>query len=297
MRAVAGTGTRCTMIKLNELLRLERPLAILDVETTGLDPRQDRVIQLGIKMHYPDKDPVAWKSYINPERPIINTQHGITDEHIQGCNRCSSPKKTHPREDCSDHVANPTFAQLAPSLSRKLLEIDICAYNGEFDVSFIKEEMKRSNVEWSWKGHIVDPFIIYKAKRGHTLTNCFLEYGGPGGWPLPPDTEVTGAHDAGNDVEMTEVALRGQLLRYENLPRSVQELSEFCYPHPVNAVDRKGKFVWLNGVAAFNFGKWRGRLITDPEVRGYLKWMASEIREDDVREICENALKGIYPQP
>lgn len=280
---------------LNQILKLERPLVIFDFETTGLDAEVDRVIQLGITFHFPDKDPVSRATLIDPETPILNDQHGITDEDIRMCHKCKDPEAVHPKADCQIYAKCPTFRALAPDLARRLINVDLGGYNVNFDIKFMKAEMKRAGVPWAWDGHIVDPLQIYRFKRGHTLTNCYLEFGSEDGTPLPKDTKVEDAHDAGADVRMTETALRGQLLRFPDLPRTVKELADFCFPHPENAVDKTGKFVWLNGEAAFNFGKWRGRLLRDPSCRGYLKWMGSGDFSDEVKDICNSAVDGDFP--
>lgn len=260
---------------LNKILILDRPLAILDFETTGLNPDIDRVIQAGITMHYPDKDPIEWNSLINPGIPITNSnKHKITDEMVKD---------------------KPTFSHHAAGLSKHLLTSDICGYNIPFDIGFLKAEMRRANTPFDWNNHIIDALQIYKIKRGHTLTNCYLEFGGENGEPLPPNTKVDEAHDAGFDVMMTQTSLRGQLLRFPNLPRTVKELADFCFPHPENAVDKTGKFVWVGNEAAFNFGKWRGKLLKDPSVRHYLRWLSEADFPEDVKKIARDALDGHFP--
>ncbi len=253
---------------LNTILKLERPLGVLDFETTGINPKEDRVIQIALTIHYPHRKEISWASYINPERPITNTDnHNITDEMVR--------------------VA-PTFRQIGPALEPKIRHIDWMGYNVHFDLDFLTEEMKRAGVEWKNEGFIIDPMHIYKMRHGHNLTNAYCRYVDPKGF--------TGAHNAIIDVAATEAVLIGQLQEYTDLPRTVKDLSNFCFPHPENAVDKTGKFVWIENDAAFNFGKWRGRKLNDPEVRGYLSWMANRGDfSDEVKEIASNALSGKFP--
>lgn len=260
---------------LNQILLLERPLAILDCETTGLSPEVDRIIQIAITIHYPDKDPIPWASLINPGIPIANHEHhGITDEHVKDA---------------------PSFQEHAEGLANYILASDIGGYNVLFDIGFLKAEMKRAGIAFEWKGHVIDPLLIYKIKRGHTLSNAYLEYGGENGEPI--NTPFEDAHDASADVRATEIVLRGQLLRHTNLPRTVAELAGFCFPRNENSIDETGKFIWVNGEAAFNFGKWRGKLLKDRQVRGYLGWIANvgEFSEE-VKEIAQDALDGVFPE-
>lgn len=260
---------------LNQFLQLERPLIVFDCETTGLNPEVDRIIQMAVTIHYVDKDPVAWVSFINPEMPIENhALHGITNDMVKDA---------------------PPFAFYAEQLAAQFLQADLCGYNVAFDLNFLKAEMKRANIPFDWRGHIVDPLIIYKLKRPHTLSNAFLEFGGHEG--NPTDIPFDDAHDASADVTATEHVLRGQLLRYPTLPRTVDKLSEVCFPKNENAIDPDGKFVWAGNDPVFNFGKWRGKSLKDPSTRSYLRWVADKGEfSSEVKTIASNALSNIYPE-
>jgi hypothetical protein len=91
--------------------------------------------------------------------------------------------------------------------------------------------------------------------------------------------------------------LRGQLLRYPDLPRTIKELSEYCFPRRPGAIDRKGMLVWHNDEPCIAFGKYakqgpvplRG---VDPK---YLHWICENNFPLDVKEILRAALQGIYP--
>jgi DNA polymerase-3 subunit epsilon len=254
---------------LNKILKLERPLAVLDLETTGLNPEVDRICQIAVTIHYPHKDPIDWSSFINPEIPILNTEnHSISDEMVKDA---------------------PLFKIVAPALAPNLLKSDLCGYNiKDFDLKFLRVEMQRAGVDWPWEGHIVDPLFIYRFKKGHNLLNAYKEYVDVNGF--------SGAHNAAVDVAATIAVLIGQLNRHEDLPRTVKELSSFCFPRNENAVDEQGKFVWIEDEAAFNFGKWRGKKISDPTIRGYLHWMANlGDFSQEVKDIAQNALDGIFP--
>ncbi len=275
---------------LNKILRLERSLVVLDLETTGLNPDIDRVVQIAVTVHYLHRDPVHWSSLINPEIPILNTKnHSIADSDVLACSKCKQADFHHPSEQCQEFTAYPFFRDVAPKLAPRITNVDICGYNVQFDIGFMRAEMKRSQIEWPWDGHIIDPLHIYRMRQGHTLSNAYIRYVDPAGF--------TGAHDAGNDVRATEAVLLGQLAEYQDLPRTVKELSAFCFPHPENAVDKTWKFVWVGNDCAFNFGKWRGKLLKDPQVKGYIRWM-STLGEfsDEVKDIVRDAILGIYPE-
>lgn len=252
---------------LNSILQLERPLAVLDLESTGVNVDQDRIVQIAITIHYPHRDPIAWTTLINPERPIPNSHvHGVKDDDV---------------------VDHPRFVQVAPALAPKLLKADIAGYNVTFDVNLLRAEMRRANVEWNWEGHMIDAYQIFRMKVGHTLTNAYKRFVDPAGFP--------DAHDAGKDVAATEKVLHAQLREFTDLPRTVKALSEVCFPKPQDAVDGSGKFVWREGSVVCNFGKHKGVKLENMP-RAYLTWMfeTGDFR-DDVKTLVQNALQGGYP--
>lgn len=267
------------MVNLAEILQLDRPLAVLDLETTGFDETKDRICQIGVTVHYPHRDPIKWASLVDPQCPITNGKesHGITDEDVRG---------------------KPTFRQIAPVLAPKILNVDIMGYNVEFDIKFLRAEMQRCGVNWPWSGHIVDAYRIYRKMMPHNLSNAYIEFGGENGTALPPGSRLEGAHDAGVDVTATEIVLRGQLLRWPNIPRTVRELAEFCFPPVKDAIDKAGKFVWKGDEPCINFGKYakNGPCPMKQVGRDYWKFICDNDFPPDVKELAAAAMSGVYPQ-
>ncbi|HWH76256.1 MAG TPA: exonuclease domain-containing protein, partial [Candidatus Binatus sp.] len=101
-------------------------LAVIDVETTGLNPyRHDRVIELAaLVMNLDGEVSREFVTLINPERDIgPTTIHGIT---------------------ASDIVAAPQFAEVAGSLIEILNGcVAIAGHNIRFDHSFLSAEFSR----------------------------------------------------------------------------------------------------------------------------------------------------------
>ena len=91
-------------------LRLDRPLACLDFETTTVDVETARIVQIGIfKIYPPQKDGpyhFEYETLINPTEPIpaeATAIHGITDEMVKD---------------------KPTFAEIAPVIDSILVDCD-----------------------------------------------------------------------------------------------------------------------------------------------------------------------------
>lgn len=268
-------------VNLAEYLLLTRPLAVIDLETTGFDETKDRICQISVTIHYPSREPIHWDTYVDPQCPITNSKesHGITDADVQD---------------------QPTFLQIAPALAPKLLHVDITGFNVDFDLKFLRAEIKRANVTWPWNNHVVDAFKIYMKMLPHNLTNAYREFGGEHGERLPEGETLDDAHDAAVDVRATEIVLRGQLLRWPNLPRTVEALSEFCFPHRKDAIDSIGKFVWVENEPCITFGKYTrasgGKPFPMRQIdRNYWRFITDNDFPEDCKAIAQAAMMGIYP--
>jgi len=254
-------------INLAEILTLERPLAVLDFETSGLNPDLDRILSMGITIHYSHREAIPWYTLVNPGIPIPPNVHRITNEMVANA---------------------PTFADIAPALAPKLVHLDIAGYYVEFDIAFLRAEMKRANVIWEWDGYKVDSLQIYRKLKPHSLQEAYKEYVDKAGFDNP--------HQADKDVAATEAVLRGQLMKHPNLPRTVKELSEFCFPNKgVVGLDRGGKLTWAGGHAVLTFGKWKNTPLHLVDI-SYLQWCMTTNFPDDVKAILAEAIVGNFPK-
>ncbi len=100
----------------------ETPIAILDLETTGLNPGADRVVEISIVRLEPDGSTrLVLDTLVNPLRPMAATEiHGITEEDV---------------------AEAPSFAEVAGNVLRELSGCVIAAYNVEFDMRFLQFEL------------------------------------------------------------------------------------------------------------------------------------------------------------
>jgi DNA polymerase-3 subunit epsilon len=265
-------------MNLATILQLQRPLSVVDTETTGTNPETDRICQIAITIHYPlatdggsSRDPIAWSSLVNPGIPIpaeTTAIHHITDEMVR--------------------TARP-FRDMAPKLSKSLTNIDFCGFNVPFDLKMIAAEMKRAGASWSYESaSIIDAHRIYRILHPRNLSAAYSEFVGA----EPPSD----AHDAGIDVRMTEEVLAGQLNLHPEIPRDIKALHDYCWPKAADAVDGQRKFKWVNGEACIAFGKFNGAPLRTME-KGYLKWMMNGDFAADTKRIVEDALSGAYPSP
>lgn len=256
---------------LNRLLQLTRPLAVLDLETTGINVMHDRIIQIAITIHYPDKDPIAWTQLVNPGIPIpaASTEaHGLTDADVRDA---------------------PVFTTMAGALASKLVNLDFAGYNVTFDLRVLSAEMARANVKWAYAdAHVIDAAAIYFKRFPRNLEAAYREFVGPDSFK---------AHDAGADVRATEQVLAGQLERYSDLPRTIPELSTVCFPKAANAdvgLDAKGKLAWQGDAVVLTFGKHRNIPLKKVPVT-YLDWLLENDFPEDFKTIIRQARTGTVP--
>lgn len=256
-------------------LQLQRPIAFFDLETTGLDTDNDRIVEICVVKWQPNGDREIKTRRVNPLRPIppdATAVHGIGDADVADC---------------------PDFGKLAKGLHALLDGCDLGGYNIErFDVPMLQAEFKRHQLVWpaDWT-QIVDVYGIFASRERRDLAAAVQFYCGH---------DLEDAHSAQADVLATIDVLHGQLQRYADLPNDVATLHAQAHPVDPNAIDPEGKFVWRDGEAVINFSKIKGMPLREMAIheRGFLRWMLDKGKfGDKAREIARNALQSQFPVP
>lgn len=231
-------------------LRLSRPLALIDLETTGINVASDRIIEISILKVNPDgtREQKSWR--VNPTIPIepYATQvHGITNADVADC---------------------PTFRDLAKELHAYINGCDLGGYNSnKFDIPMLAEEFLRAEIEFDASNrHLVDIQNIFHRMEQRTLAAAYKFYCGK---------EMDNAHNAAYDIMVTYEVLEAQLERYENeLQADVPFLSEFSTR--ARTVDLAGRVIYNEkGVEVFGFGKHNGKSVEEifRKEPSYYNWM------------------------
>jgi len=256
-------------------LELDRPLVVFDIESTGVNPRQDRIIELAAIRVEPDGTETSKCWLLNPGvkiPPETTAIHGITDEIVKDC---------------------PTFADKVDEIEAFFAGCDLSGFNSDrFDVPCLEEEFARAgrNFGESRRRH-VDVMRIYHKMEPRDLTAAVRFYCG---------RAHEGAHGAEADARATLDVLKAQMAKYPDLPKTTAAMDEYLVPHdPLNA-DRKGLFRWINGELCVNFGQKRGMRLKDmfTSEQKWLKWFVKGDFEADARMIVKDLLdKGILPDP
>ena len=230
------------------MLQLTKPLAFIDLETTGVNLATDRIIEIAIVKVLPDGKRSAKRKLINPQMPIPRQSseiHGITDEMVKDA---------------------PTFKDVAHELKQMLDGCDIAGYNSNrFDIPMMVEEFLRAEIDFDMKGRkLIDVQNIFHRMEQRTLSAAYKFY---------CNKILEGAHSAEIDATATHEILIAQLERYPDLGTSVDSVLKLIGEEPI--VDFARRFVMENGVEIFNFGKYKGRAVaevlrTEPQ---YYDWM------------------------
>lgn len=266
------------MINLATILQLKRPLTVFDLETTGGNPDLDRIWQISITQHFPLREPARRTHFVNPQIPIPPELIERMEIHPGTLEKVS---------------AAPPFSFYGSTIATLMTDTDYAGHNILFDLRVIRAEFRRLNIEWDWTrtdSKTVCTLRIYQILFPRDLQAAYREFVNPAGF--------TGAHDAGVDVQSTEEVLNGQLMKYPEIPRTVPELADYCFPKDPMWVDQQGKLTWRHGEATIGFGKYQGYTLKELVKRDqkYLKWMLDTDFPRDTKEIVQRALEGEFPQ-
>jgi len=243
-------------------LRLTKPIAFLDLETTGIKVATDRIVEICILREQIDGSTKIKTLRINPEMPIppeVTAIHGITDEDVKDC---------------------PTFKKVANELSQFLDNCDLAGFNSNhFDIPMLVEEFLRAGFDFELKGRrFIDVQNIFHKMEPRNLA---------AGYKFYCDKDLINAHSAEADTIATYEILKAQLDRYADVSirdrkgnivtpivNDVRALSDFSYA--TRAVDLIGHIVYNDkNIEVFNFGKHKGKAVNQVfrDEPSYYDWM------------------------
>jgi DNA polymerase-3 subunit epsilon len=218
------------------MLQLTRPLAVIDLETTGINLASDRIIEIAIIKILPDGTQATKHKLINPEMSIPQASsdiHGITNEKVKDA---------------------PNFKQVANELKQFLDNCDLAGYNSNrFDIPLLVEEFLRIGMEFDTKGRkLLDVQRVFHMMEQRTLSAAYRFY---------CSKNLDGAHSAQIDAGATWEILEAQLLKYPQLGNDVESILKFTGEDEI--IDFARRFAMENGVEIFNFGKHKGRSVAE----------------------------------
>jgi DNA polymerase-3 subunit epsilon len=230
-------------------LNLKRPIIFFDLETTGVDTANDRIVEISMIKIMPDGEEIVRTRRINPQMHIpeqATAIHGITDEMVKD---------------------EPTFAQIAKSMAQFIEGCDFGGFNSNrFDLPMLVEEFMRVGVDVDFRNRqFVDVQTIFHKMEQRTLVAAYKFY---------CDKDLNEAHSAEADTRATYEVLKAQLDRYPDLQNDIAALAEFS--ERGHTADFAGRIGYNDkGEEIFNFGKHKGRKVEDVfrEDPSYYSWM------------------------
>lgn len=258
-------------------MTLTRPLASIDIETTGTDPVLDRIVSLGVLVLHSDGRRVKFEQVFNPGIPIsegATAVHGITDAMV---------------------ADKPPFKMFAARILAGLQGKDLLGYNiRSLDLPMLDEEFRRCGLVLDINGGpcpagchqgtagngtmcakcdgsgvipppaIIDAFGIFCKKEPRDLATFVKRHAG---------RDHEGAHGALADSVGTLDGFLGCLQNYELMAMSLDELATFSRRDELDFVDLSGKLYRdKDGDVRFNFGpKTRGKKVKDDT--GFAYWV------------------------
>ena len=247
-------------------LKLTRPIIFFDLETTGVNTINDRVVEISLIKVMPNGETIPKSRRINPEMPIppqATAIHHITDDDVREC---------------------PTFRQIAKSLAKFFEGCDIAGFNSNrFDVPMLDQEFQRANVDFDFsKARFVDVQTIFHKKEPRNLVAAYKFYCGK---------DLENAHSATADTQATYEVLLAQLERYDDLPDTIDKLSDFSSQN--RNVDLAGRLIYDDQHReVINFGKYKGQPAEDVlrKDNGYYGW----IQQGDFTKNTKDCFTRIY---
>ena len=210
-------------------LNINKPLVVFDLETTGLDLVNDRIIQISYIKVMPNGEEKRASIFVNPGKPIpplVQELTGITNERVKD---------------------EKTFKEIAKDLEKEFTGCDFAGFNSNrFDVPMLAEEFLRAGVGFDFsKCRLIDAQTIYHKREPRNLAAAYRFYTGH---KMDDDFQ---AHRADQDAEATYRVLMGQLDKYAPnqvedpamaLPNDMDVLAEESRMN--NNVDFAGRIVW-----------------------------------------------------
>ena len=249
-------------------LILSRPLAVIDLETTGTNPQFDRIVEISVLKVSPGAPPEHRTRRLNPGVPIpaeAHQIHGIGDADVAG---------------------EPTFRDVAAGLLALLDGCDLCGFNMKrFDLPILVAEFRRAGAELSLDGRVViDPMEIFHRYEPRDLAAAVRFYVG---------RDHVGGHSAKADVLATAEVLDAMLVRYDDLPREVDAIAN--YTKDPGQVDAGRRLRRVNGEVRITFGRFRGQPLAAVARRepDYLRWVLGGDFPDDLKAVVRDALAAV----
>ena len=247
-------------------------LIVLDIESSGVDPWKDRIVELAAMR----VDPVAPSERNDFSRFEVRSTFNAV--YNPGVPIASGATQTHGYSN-NDVRDKPGFEEDAPQVQALISDAVLVGYNSsQFDTIMLDCELKRcgqlgldlTDVEE------IDLFKIWIKWERRTLGHALRRF---------RNRIIEGAHDALADTKTTIEVLDGQAAI---TGLTLDEMIEISRPD----LDRSGKLKFdQDGDICLSFGKHRNQKCKDIDV-SYFSWMKNADFPEDTMETLRKAWKN-----
>jgi DNA polymerase III subunit epsilon len=256
-------------------MKLQKPLVVFDLETTGTWVERDKIVEIGMVRISADGTRGDYVKRVNPGIPIPVNVSRIIDI-------------------TSDDVKDaPPFKEIAKEVMEFIGDSDLGGFNIQrFDLPVLEREFLEAGLSFHWKDRdIYDAQKVYHIHEKRDLVAAYKLY---------CDKDLTNAHTALGDAEATLEILNAQIKRYGKEEGGIESLRDFDYEQSSAYFDTERKFCWWNGNLYPAFGKYRRKKhIKDiaKKDRPYLEWIAGADFSSEVKLLAADALNNKFPKP
>jgi DNA polymerase-3 subunit epsilon len=242
-------------------IQLSRPLVFIDLETTGLDIVNDRIVEISLLKIEPNGSQRSLTDRLNPEMPIPEQSsviHGIYDKDVKDA---------------------ATFIQKSKEYKQFIGDADLGGFNSnKFDIPVLMEEFHRSDIDFDVsKRKLIDVQNIFHKMEKRTLEAAYKFY---------CNKTLENAHSAEADVKATFDILVAQIERYPELKNTVSYLHDFSAMN--NNADLAGRVIFNDKKEeVFNFGKYKGQRVEEVFDRdpSYYSWIMNSDFARDTKKV------------
>ena len=263
-------------------LNLKVPLCFFDLETTGINISQDRILEIAVIKVMLNGDMLRKSNILNPTIPISKEStaiHGLSDDDVRD---------------------KPTFKDVAKDYAKFMEGADLSGFNIlKFDVPILVEEFLRAGVDFDYsRKRIIDAQKIYHMMEKRNLATAYQFY---------CNKELENSHSAEADTQATMEVLFAQVEKYENqivkdglgntigvIKNDMEDLNRLTSS---DLIDLAGRMVRNGkGEAMFNFGKHRNKAVLTvlKDEPSYYDWMMNgDFPLDTKRKLTEIKLSTL----
>lgn len=263
-------------------MKINKPIAFFDLETTGVNISTDRIIEICIVRVSPPDEKIEIKTFrVNPGIPIPDQSssiHGIYDKDV---------------------ADKPAFPEIAQQVFQFMKDCDLGGFNSiRFDIPLLIEEFFRAGIEFDIsKRKLIDSQRIFHLMEPRTLGAAYRFY---------CNKDLENAHSAEADTLATYHILKAQIERYADkqvkdaegkvtvpIKNDMNVLHDFSVG---NMVDLAGRMIMSDkGEELFNFGKYKGMKVKDTLLKDpmYYDWiMKGDFPQDTKKKLTQIKLKN-----